>query len=108
MHHVVPSLEFMAGLQTPEVFKFVAFPQARALLSRQKLALTIVLQIMAIATLSLCYNNHDVFTSVCKIRKGVTAKVGNVGHHFATLTEVTIDLPWNNKYGRRLQMVSHF
>ena len=30
---------------------------------------------MAIATLAACYNNHDVFTSVVKIRKGAAAKM---------------------------------
>lgn len=51
-------LEYMARLRQPNVFKFCAIPQ-----------------IMAIATLSLCYNNHKVFTGVVKIRRGEVAKI---------------------------------
>ena len=38
-------LDYMERLQDPAIFRFCAIPQ-----------------IMAIATLSLCYNNHTVFT----------------------------------------------
>jgi farnesyl-diphosphate farnesyltransferase len=43
------------------VFKFCAIPQ-----------------VMAIATLDLCYNNYEVFKREIKIRKGLAVKVGIV------------------------------
>lgn len=56
--HACSCLEYMSRLRQPEVFRFCAIPQ-----------------IMAIATLSLCYNNHSVFTGVVKMRRGEVAKV---------------------------------
>lgn len=58
LEHVPDVLEYIAGLQTPQVFRFVAFPQ-----------------VMAIATLARCYNNGAVFEGVVKIRKGETARI---------------------------------
>ena len=51
-------MEYMKLLKTEEVFRFCAIPQ-----------------VMAIATLNELYNNHDVFTGVVKIRKGLAAKL---------------------------------
>lgn len=56
--HAESCLEYMSRLQQPNIFRFCAIPQ-----------------IMAIATLSLCYNNHNVFTGVVKMRRGEVAKV---------------------------------
>eukprot|EP00586_Coscinodiscus_wailesii_P003006 CAMPEP_0172483640 /NCGR_PEP_ID=MMETSP1066-20121228/10686_1 /TAXON_ID=671091 /ORGANISM="Coscinodiscus wailesii, Strain CCMP2513" /LENGTH=482 /DNA_ID=CAMNT_0013247613 /DNA_START=26 /DNA_END=1474 /DNA_ORIENTATION=+ len=51
-------LKYLSKLKTPEVFRFCAIPQ-----------------VMAIATLDKLYNNHDVFTGVVKIRKGMSCKL---------------------------------
>lgn len=56
--HVPACLEYMKLCKDPKVFAFTAIPQ-----------------VMAIATLALCYNNHKVFTGVVKIRKGLAAKL---------------------------------
>jgi farnesyl-diphosphate farnesyltransferase len=58
MKHIPDCLEYMAKLRNQEVFNFCAIPQ-----------------VMAIATLAKCYNNHDVFTGVVKIRKGLAVKM---------------------------------
>jgi farnesyl-diphosphate farnesyltransferase len=58
LRHAVPAIDYMARLRHPAVFKFCAIPQA-----------------MALSTLALCYNNHDVFTRVVKMRRGETAKL---------------------------------
>lgn len=51
-------LRYMAQLKDNKVFRFCAIPQ-----------------VMAIATLGLCFDNGDVFTGVCKVRKGLTVKM---------------------------------
>ena len=56
--HAPRCLEYMQQLRNPQVFSFCAIPQ-----------------IMAIATLALCYNNGDVFEGVVKMRRGQTACV---------------------------------
>jgi farnesyl-diphosphate farnesyltransferase len=56
--HAEASLEYMARLRDPAIFRFCAIPQ-----------------VMAIATLSACFNNHAVFTGVVKLRRGETAKL---------------------------------
>lgn len=53
MKHSIDCLDYLKMLRDPTVFKFCAIPQ-----------------VMAIATLELCYNNHDVFRYEVKIRKG--------------------------------------
>jgi len=58
MKHVPDCLEYLSRLRNQQVFNFCAIPQ-----------------VMAIATLAKCYNNHDVFTGVVKIRKGLAAKM---------------------------------
>ena len=58
MTHAPFCLEYMQRVRNPQVFAFCAIPQ-----------------IMAIATLSLCYNNGRVFEGVVKLRRGQTAHV---------------------------------
>ena len=58
MTHAENCLEYMSRLRDPAIFNFCAIPQ-----------------IMAIGTLELCYNNHDVFTGVVKMRRGEVAKL---------------------------------
>jgi len=58
MQHIPNCLEYMSRLKDPSVFNFCAIPQ-----------------IMAIATLSLCYANHDVFTSVVKMKREQTNEI---------------------------------
>jgi len=56
---LVPTcLDYMEKLKEPSIFNFCAIPQ-----------------VMAIATLATCYNNHNVFTGVVKIRRGQSAKI---------------------------------
>jgi len=56
--HVEQSLYYLSKLKDQKVFNFCAIPQ-----------------IMAIATLGLCYNNPNVFSGTVKIRRGQTAKI---------------------------------
>jgi len=58
LQHIPDVMEYMSKLKHPMVFRFCAIPQ-----------------VMAIATLALCYNNDDVFSKVVKIRKGLSAKM---------------------------------
>jgi len=58
MKHSFDCLEYLKMPRDPSVFKFCAIPQ-----------------VMAIATLHLCYNNHDVFRYEVKIRKGEAVKL---------------------------------
>jgi len=56
---LVPAcLEYLSLLKDPQIFRFCAIPQ-----------------VMAMATLAECYNNKNVFRRVCKIRKGMSAKL---------------------------------
>ncbi|CAA7013213.1 unnamed protein product [Microthlaspi erraticum] len=56
--HIEDCFKCMASLRDPTIFRFCAIPQ-----------------IMAIGTLSLCYDNVQVFRGVVKVRRGITAKV---------------------------------
>ncbi|XP_022725593.1 squalene synthase-like [Durio zibethinus] len=56
--HVDDCLKYMSALHDPAIFRFCAIPQ-----------------VMAIGTLTLCYNNIEVFRGVVKMRRGLTAKV---------------------------------
>lgn len=56
--HAPVSLDYMSRLKDKKIFNFCAIPQ-----------------VMAIATLALCYNNYEVFQGVVKIRRGQTAKI---------------------------------
>mmetsp|Transcript_42540 Transcript_42540/g.65378 ORF Transcript_42540/g.65378 Transcript_42540/m.65378 type:complete len:212 (-) Transcript_42540:57-692(-) len=58
LEHVPDVLEYMKNVKEPSVFLFCAIPQ-----------------VMAIATLAKCFNNHEVFMGVVKIRRGETAKI---------------------------------
>lgn len=58
LRHAPRCLEYMAQLEDPQVFAFCAIPQ-----------------VMAIATLAMCYNNGKVFEGVVKMRRGQTAVV---------------------------------
>eukprot|EP01104_Vermistella_antarctica_P012830 TRINITY_DN3785_c1_g1_i2.p1 TRINITY_DN3785_c1_g1~~TRINITY_DN3785_c1_g1_i2.p1 ORF type:complete len:414 (-),score=141.50 TRINITY_DN3785_c1_g1_i2:333-1574(-) len=60
LYHVVDSIAYMSSVKDPRNFNFCAIPQ-----------------VMAIGTLAECYNNHNVFTGVVKLRRGVSAKVFN-------------------------------
>ncbi|XP_016319422.1 squalene synthase-like [Sinocyclocheilus anshuiensis] len=53
LHHVPDIIAYLSRLRNQSVFNFCAIPQ-----------------VMAIATLSACYNNPQVFQGVVKIRKG--------------------------------------
>lgn len=61
MQHVPDVLQYLSSLRTPSVFRFCAIPQ-----------------VMAIATLSECYNNPLLFERNIKIRRSKTAKVKKV------------------------------
>jgi farnesyl-diphosphate farnesyltransferase len=56
--HVSDVIDYLGRLKHPKVFAFCAIPQ-----------------VMAMATLSELYNNPRVFTSVVKIRKGLSCKL---------------------------------
>jgi farnesyl-diphosphate farnesyltransferase len=56
--HIPDVITYMSQLKNQSVFNFCALPQ-----------------VMAIATLSACYNNYNVFTGVVKIRKGEAVKL---------------------------------
>nr|ACX42423.1 squalene synthase [Bupleurum chinense] len=56
--HAEDCLKYMSDLRDPANFRFCAIPQ-----------------IMAIGTLSLCFNNIQVFRGVVKMRRGLTAKI---------------------------------
>jgi len=58
LSHAPTCLDYMERLKDPSIFAFVAIPQ-----------------VMAIATLATCYNNHNVFTGVVKIRRGQNARI---------------------------------
>jgi farnesyl-diphosphate farnesyltransferase len=58
LSHAENCLLYMSKLRNPYIFGFCAIPQ-----------------IMAIATLALCYNNHAIFTGVVKMRRGEVAKL---------------------------------
>ncbi|KAH7423069.1 hypothetical protein KP509_12G038000 [Ceratopteris richardii] len=61
--HALDCLKYMEALKDHAIFRFCAIPQ-----------------IMAIGTLSVCYNNINVFRGVVKIRRGLTAKIMDQTH----------------------------
>ena len=70
--HAEDCLDFLDALREPSVFAFCAIPQ-----------------VMAIATLALCYNNYNVFRREVKIRKSeavllmtTSTTMGAVVRHF--------------------------
>ena len=58
LQHAEGCLEYMYRLRNRDIFRFCAIPQ-----------------VMAMGTLSQCFNNHAVFEGVVKMRRGETAKV---------------------------------
>ncbi|CAG8552638.1 2280_t:CDS:10 [Diversispora eburnea] len=58
LQHVPDCLTYMSRLKEQTVFNFCAIPQ-----------------VMAIATLSICFRNHDVFKKVVKLRRGESVKL---------------------------------
>ncbi|KAJ2498308.1 Farnesyl-diphosphate farnesyltransferase, partial [Coemansia sp. RSA 2052] len=58
LQHIPDVIEYLNQIHEPSVFKFCAIPQA-----------------MAIATISLCYNNSNVLDGNVKIRKGEALKL---------------------------------
>jgi len=58
LEHAPQVLQYLSRVREPSVFAFCAIPQ-----------------VMAIATLSVCYQNPKVFSSVVKIRRGETAQI---------------------------------
>jgi farnesyl-diphosphate farnesyltransferase len=58
LQHAPDVLEYMSHIRNKSVFNFCAIPQ-----------------VMAIGTLARCYNNHDVFTGVVKIRRGEAVRM---------------------------------
>lgn len=58
LRHVNDCLVYMSKLRDKDIFRFCAIPQ-----------------VMAMGTLSLCLNNHEVFEGVVKMRRGLTAKI---------------------------------
>jgi hypothetical protein len=61
LRHVPSCLEYMSRLRNRQVFRFCAIPQ-----------------VMAIATLALCYGNHGVFTGQLSVRPSVRPSVCRV------------------------------
>lgn len=58
LRHMPHCFEYIEMLKTPSIFKFCAIPQ-----------------IMAIGTMSLCFDNGGVFEGVVKIRRGLTCRI---------------------------------
>lgn len=58
LQHVPDSLIYLTKIKNPHIFRFCAIPQ-----------------VMAVATLAAVYNNPRVFSSVVKIRKGLSCKL---------------------------------
>eukprot|EP00871_Galdieria_phlegrea_P002347 jgi/Galph1/3112/GphlegSOOS_G1794.1 len=58
LRHVPECLEYLSGVKSGHVFNFVSIPQ-----------------VMAIATLTECYNNPQVFRGKVKMRRGITARL---------------------------------
>jgi len=57
--HIPDCLDYMSRIQDPNIFNFCAIPQ-----------------VMAISTLALCYNNHDIFIQNVKIKQEETMLIG--------------------------------
>lgn len=58
LQHVPDVIKYMSRIRNQSVFNFCAIPQ-----------------VMAVATLERCYNNHQVFRGVVKIRKGEAVRL---------------------------------
>ncbi|EAN84566.1 putative squalene synthase [Trypanosoma cruzi] len=69
--HVPHVVEYLASLRDPSVFAFSAIPQ-----------------VMAMATLSLVFNNKDVFHTKVKTTRGATARI----FHYSTELQATLQM----------------
>jgi farnesyl-diphosphate farnesyltransferase len=58
LRHIPDCIEYLSKLKNPAVFNFCAIPQ-----------------VMAISTLTLCFNNPDVFHRHVKLRRGTTIRL---------------------------------
>lgn len=56
LQHIPDVFSYLAAIKNQTVFNFCAIPQ-----------------VMAISTLALCFDNHQIFKGVVKIRKGALA-----------------------------------
>ncbi|MEW5309552.1 MAG: hypothetical protein WDW38_001434 [Sanguina aurantia] len=74
LQHLPRCIDYMESIRHPQVFRFCAIPQ-----------------IMAAATLSMCYNNGAVFEGVVKMRRGKTAVVFHKCNHMGDLLTWFID-----------------
>eukprot|EP00210_Caulerpa_lentillifera_P002987 g2852.t1 len=63
LRHLPGCFEYLEMLKTPSILRFCALPQ-----------------IMAIGTMSLCFNNGSVFEGVVKLRKGLTCRIFDSTH----------------------------
>jgi len=77
---VPDSLDYLARLKSPSVYRFCAIPQ-----------------LMSIATLAACFDNPKLFTGVVKIRKGLTARL-----IIACVDGEDAVLWWFNRFARQL------
>ena len=79
LEHVPEVFTYMARLQNGSVFNFCAIPQ-----------------VMAIATLALCYNNKNVFAKNVKIRKGqavqMMLRATSMGELYAIFEDFALEL----------------
>lgn len=71
LQHVPDVFAYMKRLRNQSVFNFCAIPQ-----------------VMAIATLALCYDNYGVFTGVVKIRRGLAVKLMMESTSFVSLIRI--------------------
>jgi len=74
MSHAADVLDYLEMIKDPSVFKFCAIPQ-----------------VMAIATLSECYNNPDVFKKEVKIRKSLALKMIMTSNTFKSVLHCFYD-----------------
>ena len=70
LKHSLDCLDYLKDLTEPSVFRFCAIPQ-----------------VMAIATLELCYNNHDVFLYEVKIPKGEAVRLILLAKNYKAVVE---------------------
>lgn len=68
MKHAQDCLDYLKDLKDPSVFAFCAIPQ-----------------VMAISTLTLCYNNYDVFLYEVKIAKGEAVRLILAAKNYASV-----------------------
>ena len=74
LHHIPDVFTFMSRIRNQSIFNFCAIPQ-----------------VMAVATLALCFNNYDVFQKVVKIRKGLAVTLITQATSMQALTAIFAD-----------------